>query len=270
MLKKIVSYLIITLITAIFVSYFYFASSLKAKGDETEICKDISVVILDSNLNRFVSIAEVKDILVGSNTNPLGVKVGEIDLYRLEKLLNSRSAIKRSDVAVDRNGTIYASITQRRPVLRIETPHGGYYVDDSQYVFPLIRAFTSYVPVITGHIPIRLEEGYRGTVSKDDSKWMNDIIRFGEFIDSHEFWNDQIQQIYIDEKGDVILYTRVGDQSVIFGSLDAIGYKFAKLDSFYQNVVPIYGWNKYSSINLKYSNQIVCKKKITHKKKTSI
>lgn len=270
MLKKIITYFILGIITAIFAAYFYFASMLTAKGKPDEICNSISVTVLDSAINSFVSVSEVREILTDSKSDPIGMNVEAINLYELEEMLNGRSAIRRSDVAVDRNGSIYVSITQRRPVLRIETANGGFYVDDTQYVFPLIRTFTSYVPIVSGNIPIKLEEGYRGTVDKEDTKWMNNIIRFGDYLDNHEFWNAQIQQIYIDERGDIILYTRVGDQSIIFGSFDNIGYKFAKLDSFYQSIIPDRDWNRYESVNLKYSDQIVCKKKKDYNKHNTI
>jgi cell division protein FtsQ len=51
---------------------------------------------------------------------------------------------------------------------------------------------------------------------------------------------------------------RVGDQSIHFGSLDNVDKKFDKLEAFYKNVVPTYGWNRYSRIDLKYADQIVC------------
>lgn len=265
MFRKIFTYLGIALLTALFSAYFYFASSLREKGVEKEVCSSIKVVILDSAVNRFVSEKEVKNILVNSPIKPMGAKKKDICINDLENLLNSRSAIKKSDVSITRDGQLYASITQRRPILRIECENGGFYIDESMYIFPLVNTFSSYVPIVTGDVPISLKPGQRGNVSKEDEEWLRDILRFGSYLYRHEFWNAQIQQINIRKNGDLVLFTRVGDQSIVFGNLENIDYKFQKLDAFYQNVVPIYGWKRYSEINLKYSDQVVCTPRKTKK-----
>ena len=67
-----------------------------------------------------------------------------------------------------------------------------------------------------------------------------------------------IQQIYVEDNGDIVFYTSVGDQKIIFGAVEDIDYKFAKLNAYYRQIVPAYGWEKYSTVNLKFSDQIVC------------
>lgn len=266
MLKKIITYFLLTVTAAVFALYFYFVSGLKAQGEVKEVCSNISVTISDSMINRFVSPNEVRNIMINSESNPIGKHPSNVNIYHLEELLKRRSAIKESDVSVDRKGNIRVTVTQRKPVLRIQNVHGGFYVDDSQYIFPLEHTFTSYVPIVSGNIPVKIEEGYRGSLKKEDSKWLKDIIAFGKYIDKNPFWSAQIQQINIEDNGDVNLFTRVGDQTIMFGDLSDIPYKFEKLDAFYHDIVPVYGWNRYSSINLKFSDQIVCKLKTQNKK----
>jgi cell division protein FtsQ len=261
MFRKIVTYTGISMVFIIFGAYFYFASMLKEKGDEKALCKVIDVTILDSTVNRFVSCKEVKGLIMSSPAKPIGLKIKDIRINDLEETLNKRSAIKKSDVSVSRDGKMYVSITQRRPLLRIEGEGGGFYIDESLYVFPLVNTFTSYVPVVTGNIPIQLKKGHRGLASGDDAKWLNTVMKFGNYISKSDFWDAQIQQIHFDSNGDVHLYTRVGDQNINFGTLDEVEKKLRKLNAYYQNIVPIYGWNRYSEINLKYEDQIVCKLK---------
>ena len=70
MLKKIVTYIFYTFIIAAFSAYFYFASYLKKEGDKINKCSSINVVVLDSMENRFVSKAEVKDLITNSKFKP--------------------------------------------------------------------------------------------------------------------------------------------------------------------------------------------------------
>lgn len=258
MLRKILTYIGWILVAAIFAAYFFFASMLKGKGKEDDVCTDVKVTILDSTANRFVSKEEVREIISESELAVIGKNLSGINLYDIEQLLNRRSAIKLSDVSLDRDGILHVDITQRRPLLRIQSAEGGYYVDETFYIFPLVNTFTSYVPVVTGDIPFKLKAGQRGYVDKEGEKWLADMLNFGEYIRGDEFWSSQIQQIHILPDGDIALYMRVGDQTVLFGGFDGTDYKFRKLEAFYRNVVPIHGWNKYSVINLKYADQVVC------------
>ena len=68
----------------------------------------------------------------------------------------------------------------------------------------------------------------------------------------------------------MVFYTVVGDQKIIFGEIDDFDYKFAKLKAFYTGIVPVYGWERYSAVNLKFSDQIVCTRRHTHDKSNRI
>lgn len=270
MLRRIVTYIGWFLLVALFGAYFYFASVLKSDGKADDICTEVKVTILDSTINRFVSVQEVKDIISSSALSVKDKPLANINLYDLEQLLNRRSAIKFSDVSLDRNGVLHVDITQRRPLLRIQGEEGGFYVDESCYIFPLVNTFTSYVPVVTGNIPFTLKSGQRGKVDEEGEKWLTSMLNFGEYLRNDEFWSAQIQQIHILPNGEMSLYMRVGDQTVLFGTMDDMEYKFDKLEAFYKNVVPIHGWNKYSTINLKYSDQVVCTLREEKKEKKDI
>lgn len=258
MLKKAITYFLAILAALLFCGYFAAASLLSEKGRKGELCTDISVTILDSASNRFVSPSEIEDIIASSDINPVGKSREEVRLSGIEKLLESRSAIRQSDVSVSRDGILRVKVTQRRPLLRVETSKGAFYIDDTGYIFPWVNTFTSYVPVVSGHIPVSLEEGYRGVPEESDRSWVEGMIALAHYLDSHPVWNAQIQQINVEENGDISFSTVVGDQKIIFGSIDDIDYKFAKLKTFYRQIVPVYGWERYSAVNLKFSDQIVC------------
>lgn len=258
MLKKVITYCLAALAAMIFGAYLFAAARLSNAGRANESCSGISVTILDSMTNRFVSEGEVISIITGSEYNPIGKRRDRADLTALENLLEHRSAIKIAEAYISKNGILKVEITQRRPLLRLQNADGGFYIDDSEFIFPLVSSFTSYVPIVTGHFPLKLSKGYRGNADSDAGKWIEDIIALAGYIDRSPFWNAQIQQIHIEENADVVLYTVVGDQKIIFGKPEDIEYKFAKLKTFYEEIVPIYGWGKYSTVNLKFANQIIC------------
>lgn len=259
MFRKILAYTGWTLLTGALAAYFYFGAVLLRNNRDREICRSVNVTLLDSARNRFVSPDEVKQIITRFAGEVVGMKNRDINLRTLEELLNQRSAIRQSQVSLTRSGLMQIDITQRRPVLRIETENGGFYIDETAYIFPLVESFTSYVPVVSGHIPVVINAGHRGQALEDEAGWMNKILELGIFMEENPFWGAQIEQIYVDRSGDILLEPRVGNQQIVFGNLDNIPEKFRKLYAFYKDVVPETGWDRYRSVNVKYRNQIICK-----------
>ena len=74
--------------------------------------------------------------------------------------------------------------------------------------------------------------------------------------------NSLIHQINITPDKEIELYPAIGDHKIIFGEGNDFEEKFNKLKLFYtEGLNKTDGWNKYSVINIKYKNQVVCTKK---------
>ena len=224
MLKKILISTIVVLILGAVGAYFFFAEKLYRANFPNQLCREVNVTLLDSARNRFVTPQEVIGIMDGFMGKSIGKGVQEIDLNLVEQLLNKRSAIKETQASITRDGRLNINITQRKPVLRIQTPNGGFYVDETQYIFPLVNTFTSYVPIVNGHIPFTLNADHRGTALEDDGNWMEKILELGNYMSNDPFWSAQIEQVYVDSSGDIIWSPRVGEHKIIFGDLKDIDW----------------------------------------------
>jgi len=248
LVRKIITYFLYLTGICAFGAYIRFCGILSAKAADEEICRDLRITILDSTLNRFVTAASVRE-LICSRESPLGKKISEIDIHALEERITGSGAIRSSEIAVDRSGIMYVEILQRRPILRLECGSISAYLDETGYRFPLSALFSSYVPIVTGNIP------------ENDRQWDDGIVKMGNYLSIHRFWNDQIEQINVERNGCLTLFTRIGDQQIIFGRPEKTDYKFRKLYSYYRNIAPRYGWNYYETVDLRYSDQIVCRKR---------
>ncbi len=258
MFKKILRYTGLTFLFILAVAYFVFAGSLYEQGRKREKCKSIKVTIADMDENRFVTEDEVLDILGKEADKLTGTRIDSINLFSLEGLLRDRSAIKHSEASINRAGELHIVITQRRPIIRLQYQDKGFYIDETDYIFPLVKTFASYVPVVSGNMPVDIKKGFRGRLSGKDSAWVRNMTDLATYINRNSFWNAQIQQLYFDKNSDIILFPRVGGFKIIFGGFDDIAEKFMKLEAFYDEIAPAEGWKKYHTINLKYKNQIIC------------
>ena len=80
-------------------------------------------------------------------------------------------------------------------------------------------------------------------------------------IEKDPFWLAQIQQIYFNDKKEAIITPRVGDHIIEIGSVREIDKKLQNLKAFYINGLGTVGWNKYSKLNIKISDKVICTKK---------
>ncbi len=89
------------------------------------------------------------------------------------------------------------------------------------------------------------------------------LITFVNVVENDKFWSSEIVQIVANESttGDLKLelIARSGSHTIVFGTLDDIDEKLERCRTFYKEVLPSLGWSKFKSINVEYSNQVVCK-----------
>jgi cell division protein FtsQ len=86
------------------------------------------------------------------------------------------------------------------------------------------------------------------------------LYKIASYVDKHEFWKAQIEQIFVTRDNEFILIPKVGNHIILFGNAEEGDEKFEKLFVFYKEGLNRVGWNKYSSINIKYKGQVICKK----------
>ena len=133
---------------------------------------------------------------------------------------------------------------------------------------PLSEKFTARVPVANGYIfDKEAEKKVRTyfdpnaadtTITKTHIEQLFHIITY---TNQNTFWNSSIEQLYVNADGDIEMIPRVGNHTVILGNDNFLEEKFKKLLVFYHEGLNKKGWDKYSSINLKYKDQVVCTKK---------
>ena len=219
-------------------------------------CEKIEVVLPGNQF--FIEQAEIDEILKSKNGLLIGRRLSGIDIQYLENKLKANPFIEYAKVYIDMNGVIHADVKQRVPVLRILNLSGqDFYVDQNGYKIPLSDHFTARVLVANGIIL----EDFSGKVDTLKTKLSKDLFLTAKYIAQDSLWNDQIVQMFVNEKNDIELVPRVGNQKIILGNADDLKDKFRNLLLFYKKAIPQAGWDTYSSINLKFKGQIVCEKR---------
>ncbi len=254
--KKILLIILISLLfLGVTVAYFYFVSGMETETIADAVCSGINVNFKDSLKVNLISREEIIS-LVDKTEKVIGAKCEKVNLTRIEKLLDSRGEILKSEVYFSSPTILSIDVVQRKPIVRFENETEGYYADESGFLFPLLNTYN--VPIVTGDIPLRLGREYMGVPEGEEGEWVHGILLLTEYINNNEYWNKNIEQIYI-EDGEICLVSRVSHHKIIFGNCRDIDAKFKKLTTFYKTIAPAEGWDNYNVVNLKYNKQIICK-----------
>ncbi len=228
-------------------------------------CKDVKV-LLPGQFN-FIERDEVDRILMENGGAMLGKDMNDINIHKLENALKANPFIEFAKVYADMTGVIHVQIRQREPVLRVvNMANLHFYIDGNGNKIPLSDNYTAKVLVASGLI----EEDFSGRVDTLKTKMARDLFRTALYIKSDTLWDNQIEQLFVDLKGDIEMVPRVGGHKIILGSADSLQIKFRNLLVFYKKAIPKVGWDTYKTINLKYANQIVCEKNIIDSTKITI
>ena len=223
-------------------------------------CTGLNVVIADSSMNRFVSKADVKKFLDKEYGEYVGMLLDSIDLAKVEKIIDGRSAVNKSEAYTTRDGMLNVKVTQRTPVVRFHKTDGGFYADAEGFLFPLQSSYASRVQVIDGDIPLKANSGYKGEITDEKERaWLGKVIDLVNYMENSRPWKDKIVQITVCDGGELIMVPREGTERFHFGQPDEIQEKFRKMEKYYTAVVPAKGEKEYSVVNLEYDGQIVCR-----------
>lgn len=236
-----------------FVMLVSIAFSGKRHGDR-EI-NDLIINIDNQYQNHFIEAEDVKALINADDENYLlATHLGQLDLKLLETRVLANKFVADAEAYVDHRGNLIVSVQQSRPIARIFDPVGqDFYIDDDGDILPVSERYTARVMLIELENKKAFLNGNLNNT--ENGARLFELIRK---IDQDAFWKAQIAQIYVRKDFELQLIPQVTRQVVEFGLPENIDQKLRRLMVFYKEILPIKGWNTYSTVSLKFENQIVC------------
>ena len=195
----------------------------------------------------FINSEIVEEMIFSKVDSLIGKEYEDINIYLLEEFVNKHPNIKKAELYLTLDGTLSIDVKQREPLVRVFEGNESYYLDEEMNHFPL-----------SGQYSARVLHVYWDEITDSRIAILGSLI---DLIDSDIFLKAQITAIAFDENNEIALYPRVGGHKIILGEAEDFRKKFEKLKVFYRYGLRKIGWERYSMINLKYQNQVVCTKR---------
>jgi cell division protein FtsQ len=221
-------------------------------------CRDFDIVIRNTqNKDYFLNKTDVAGLLKSATGNDIkGQPKASFNLQQMENLLESNIWIRDAQLYFDNKDVLHVKVTERTPVARIFTITGkSFYIDEDEKGIPLSSNMTIKLPVFTG-VPEKKDR------AKKDSMLMRDVRIIAQYISAHPFWSSQVAQVDLVSYGtggslEFELVPLIGNHVIRIGTADAIEQKFARLYTFYKQVLAKTGFDKYKTIDVRFAGQVV-------------
>ncbi len=186
--------------------------------------------------------------------------IKNIETDELEALLKADKRIKKVEVFLDSKDKLNVWIVQKQPVVRVmDSSNKSYYFDEEGDQVPTVEKSAIRVPLATGHFELYQE----GILKSEKPSKLKDVYKISLEIFKDEFLSALIEQIDVNEEGEIILIPKIGRQEITIGDASDLKDKFDNLKIFYKDGLPREGWRKFTALKLNYKGQVVAKKSQT-------
>ncbi|WP_051296031.1 cell division protein FtsQ/DivIB [Eisenibacter elegans] len=203
--------------------------------------------------NYFLDEEDIKRLMSEDGRHTIiGEAHQKLSVKALEERIRTNAYVAGCQVSRNVKGDLFVQITQKRPIARfVRDEKPDFYIDSLASLMPVVRKYTSRVLTVTREDSQELPNFELETADKQ-------LLHLLRALYAEPFFRAQIAHIHVDKYKQAYLYPQIGKQTVEFGSLFDIDNKLKKLKVFYDEILPLKGWNAYKRINLKYDHQIIC------------
>lgn len=232
----------------------YFAIQLKSNSN----IKNINIVLESKTERQLISKKDIIKYLNKALDKDLEIeKVDKLEISKIEYLMDKSKYIKNAEVYLDSKNNLQINCILRDPIVRISRNKvKDFYLDSEGNAIPTSKRSAIRVPIINGNINIaKLSQ-----INEEGTIFYN-ILKLSKKINSDQFLNALIEQIYIGKNNRLTMIPKLGRQKIEFGKLEMIDNKLARLKTFYKAGMPSSGWENVEKLNLDLVDQVVITKR---------
>lgn len=232
-------------LTAILAVYLVFALALTGVAERADRYTSLHIEVVDSLGSGFVTKDDISRECGDLNARIASEPRSEIDLGEIERMLLAMPVVEKANVASACDGSLHIDVSPMVPVARIFEPAGNsYYINASGKSVAASARFHVDVPVVVGN----LERSATDPTS---------LLPMLSYIAADPTFDALVSTVTVSDNGDVMIIPVIHGQVINMGSPSDISDKFARLKTFYTEVMPVKGWQAYDTISVKWAGQVV-------------
>ncbi len=236
-------------LSAVLTVYLVFALAMTGNAGRADHYTELRIEVADSLGSGFVTTDDVSRECDGLISRIASEPRGSISLSELEGRLMELPVIERANVAALNDGSLRIDVEPMIPVARVFSPDGGsYYINSSGKRVKATARYHVDVPIVVGNF----DSGHRRA---------SDLLPMLSYIAADPTANALVSAVALSRSDDILLIPVIRGQIINFGDTTDVAGKFARLKTFYAEVMPVKGWNTYDTISVKWAGQVVASRR---------
>ncbi len=247
MAVKKIALTITVLAVSVFLIYTLFANRNTSSG----VCEGV-VISIDKE-SQILNEKNILKILSNHKLTPNNRPLKDVKLHKIRSIIESIPSVKTAECYLTKKNNLNIDITQRKAIFKIFGRKKGY-VDADREIIYTDDVIDDYLLVASGSI--------------SDSLAKNELFDLIEFISNDKLLSNLTQQVYVQDNNIVEIIPTVGDHTILLGKILEVNGKYnfekrlGRLKAFYESkALNRLDWNAYSTIDLRFDKQVVCKKR---------
>lgn len=226
----------------------YLSISYTHKEEQKKLIKSNQLIItlLDNETDKFINLQSIQALLEKNNIHKMGDNIYRINKEYIEYILEKNLYIKKAEVFINSNFKMNVEVRQVEPLFRVISGKENYYVDSDKNILSIQGNVHAHVHIAVGKVTNKLAK--------------KELFNLFSKVKNDKFWNSQLDHVYVNEKQEAIFFVKLGVPKVYFGRIENIDEKLQNLFAFYKHTLKSEDLSKYSKIDVRFKDQIICKK----------
>lgn len=260
-MKKIINIILWSLLSAGLLVLLGFAVSDQRKS----VCKNVVVQMDDGHVSGFISQSDIFQIIAEKYDSLTGRNLDSINTMQIRQTLMENPYVAHAEVIKTLLGTIKVKVERHQPLVRIiNRGEEQFYISHAGTVLPAHKTYVPRILTATGNIKTSFKDALAADLRLPDQPLhipgeLASLRYLASKLGQHPNLKNHIQQIYFTNRGEIELVPASGNYIVILGDVVDLDIKLRNFIAMHHAGYldePV----RFRSINLKYTNQVVCKK----------
>ena len=176
--------------------------------------------------------------------HPLEWTLNQVSLHRIEKAISHHPMVRTAECYLTPRHVVKVRLTQRVPILRVQTPLDTYLIDTDRKVMAAHSRVRDEVLIATGAVGVQIASG--------------PLADFALWLQNDEYWHQRIHHVYVNNPQMIYIYLRDTTQPrVVLGNLRNYDKKLNKLRVFFQNSTPDIKEKNYTELDVRFKGQVI-------------
>lgn len=206
---------------------------------------------------------DVKDWMTLHGISPQNTPLMQVNASHIETVLRQNPYVQDAQVYATPDEVLHIDVEQRNPALKVvNTRQQIFQLDENGVEMPVNPDYKARLRVAGGYIPLSPDYGSDVTLLADTSRraLLKKLFYINAYLSEDPLWDALFEQIYVNRNQEIELIPKVGGQVVELGVVEDradLAQKMFRLKLFYEQAMKGQDWQRYSTLDLRYRNQLV-------------